>query len=51
MSIAIGVLCIFTIVTLRDEYLMRMKEREYRELREHYRPHEEKSLPEKNMTR
>ena len=51
MSIAIGVLCIFTIVTLRDEYLMRQKQREYRELQAHYRPHEEASLLEEHTRR
>ena len=41
MSIAIGAICIFTIITLRDEMLIRQKEREFRELQDHFRPHEE----------
>ena len=44
MSIAIGALCIFTIVTLRDEYLMHIKRRELSELMDHFRPHEEISM-------
>lgn len=51
MSIAIGVLCIFTIVTLRDEYLMRMKEKETRELQERFRPHEETYFLEEHTRR
>ena len=41
MTIAIGVLCMFTIITLRDEFLMRMEEKELFTLQEKYRPHEE----------
>ncbi len=41
MTIAIGVLCMFTIITLRDEYLLRMEERDFLRLQDKYRPHEE----------
>lgn len=47
MTIAIGVLCMFAIITLRDEYLMRMEERDFLTLQEKYRPHEENLLAEK----
>ena len=40
MSIAIGAICIFTIITLRDEMLIRQKHREFEQLQELYRPHE-----------
>lgn len=43
MSIAIGAICIFTIITLRDEMLIRAKKREYERLQDHFRPHEEAS--------
>lgn len=51
MSIAIGVLCIFTIVTLRDEYLMRMKERELKQLQDRFRPHEQARFLEEHTRR
>lgn len=41
MSIAIGAICIFTIITLRDEMLIRQKRREFERLQDHFRPHEE----------
>jgi len=44
MSIAIGVICIITVVTLRDEFLLYRKRREYRENCELYRAHEETFL-------
>ena len=43
MSIAIGAICIFTIITLRDEMLIRQKRREFERLQDHFRPHEEKN--------
>ena len=49
MSIAIAVISIFTIVTLRDELLIYQKRRDVAELQSRYLPHEEggyqKSLP------
>ena len=47
MTIAIGVLCIFTIITLRDEYLKHLEEKEFLRLQACYRPHEEYLLAEK----
>ena len=41
MSIAIGAICIFTIITLRDELLIRQKQREFERLQDHFRPHEQ----------
>ena len=48
MSIAIGALCIFTIITIRDEYLMYRKRREFSELCDHFRPHEQAYLAEES---
>ena len=49
MSIAIGMICIFTIVTLRDELLMHQQRRDHDELQSRFLPHEEacchKALP------
>lgn len=45
MTVAIGVLCIFLIVTLRDDYLMHREEQETRELQERFRPHEQYYFP------
>ena len=47
MTLAIGVLCIFTIITLRDDYLIRREERDFLQLQEKYRPHTENLLSEK----
>ena len=44
MSIAIGAICIFTIITLRDEMLIRAKQREFMRLQDHFRPHEDISM-------
>jgi len=49
MSIAIGAICIFTIITLRDELLIRRKQREFEQLQALFCPHEDiPSLEEPN---